>query len=452
MVAVMEPQEIEDEEHEQVLERVAAVDVAKASGMVCTRVPHQARAGKRRTRVWQVDATTNAVLELGEHLAAEGIEKVTLESTSDYWRIWFCLLEAAGLDVQLVRAQDVKQAPGRPKTDKLDAVWLAKLTERGMLRPSFIPPSEIRQLRDYTRLRTDLTRERTRHYSRLEKLLEDALIKVSAVASKLDTKSARDMLEALIAGERDAQVLASLARGRMRSRHDRLVQALTGKFDDHHAELARMLLDQIDALSAQIGTLTTRIGELIAAIPAAQGVDADGTTGPAAGQGEGAPVLPAVDRLDEVTGIGREAAQAIIAEIGLHMSIFPTPGHLVSWAKISPKTVQSGAKNRSGKTGKGNPYLKGVLGGAAAAAGKTDTFLGERYRRLARRRGKLKALVAIARSILVIIWHLLADRATRYQDLGAGYHASRIDKNRKARNHVRQLEAPGYTVALTQAA
>jgi transposase len=344
MVAVMEPQEIEDEEHEQILERVAAVDVAKASGMVCTRVPHQARTGKRRTRVQLVDATTNAILELGGHLAAEGIEKVTLESTSDYWRIWFYLLEAAGLDVQLVRAQDVKQASGRPKTDKLDAVWLAKLTERGMLRPSFVPPAEIRQLRDYTRLRTDLARERTRHYSRLEKLLEDALIKVSAVASKLDTKSVRDMLEALIGGERDPGVLASLARGRMRSKHDRLVQALTGKFDDHHAELARMLLDQIDALSAQIGKLTTRIGELIAAIPAAQGIDADGSSGPDAGRGQGAPVLPAVDRLDEVTGIGREAAQAIIAEIGLHMSVFPTAAHLVSWAKLSPRTIQSGAK------------------------------------------------------------------------------------------------------------
>jgi len=452
MVAVMEPQEIEDEGYEQILERVAAVDVAKASGMVCTRVPHQARAGKRRTRVQLVDATTNAILELGGHLAAEGIEKVTLESTSDYWRIWFYLLEAAGLDVQLVRAQDVKQAPGRPKTDKLDAVWLAKLTERGMLRPSFVPPAEIRQLRDYTRLRTDLARERTRHYSRLEKLLEDALIKVSAVASKLNTKSVRDMLEALIGGERDPEVLASLARGRMKSKHDRLVQALTGKFDDHHAELARMLLDQIDALSVQIGTLTTRIGELIAAIPAAQGVNADGTTGPAAGQGEGAPVLPAVDRLDEVTGIGRETAQAIIAEIGLHMSVFPTAAHLVSWAKLSPRTIQSGAKNRSGKTGKGNPYLKGVLGEAAAAAGKTDTFLGERYRRLARRRGKLKALVAIARSILVIVWHLLTDRAARYHDLGASYHASRIDQNRKMRNHVRQLEALGYTVNLAPAA
>jgi transposase len=310
----------------------------------------------------------------------------------------FYLLEAAGLDVQLVRARDVKQAPGRPKTDKLDAVWLAKLTERGMLRPSFVPPAEIRQLRDYTRLRTDLTRERTRHYARLEKLLEDALIKVSAVASRLDTLSVRDMLEALIAGERDPKVLARLARGKMRAKHDRLVQALTGKFDGHHAELARMLLDQIDALSAQIGKLTTRIEELIAAIPAAQGVDADGTTGPGAGRGEGAPVLPAIDRLDEVTGIGREAAQVIIAEIGLHMSVFPTAGHVVSWAKISPQTFQSGARNRAGHTGKGNPYLKGILGEAAAAAAKTDTFLGERYRRLVKRRGKLKALVAVARS------------------------------------------------------
>jgi len=452
MAAVMEPQEIEDEEHEQILERVAAVDVAKSAGMVCTRVPHEMRPGKRRTRVWQVDAATNAILELADHLRCQGIEKVTLESTSDYWRIWFYLLEAAGVDVQLVRARDVKQAPGRPKTDKLDAVWLAKLTERGMLRPSFVPPVEIRQLRDYTRLRTDLTRERTRHYSRLEKLLEDALIKVSAVASKLDTLPVRDMLEALIAGERDPQALARLARGKMRAKHDRLAQALTGKFDDHHAELARMLLDQIDALSAQIGKLTTRIEELIAAIPAAQGIDPGGTTGPAAGRGAGAPVLPAVDRLDEVSGIGREAAQALIAGVGLNMAQFPTAAHLVSWTKISPQTIQSGARNRAGHTGKGNPYLKGILGEAAAAAGKTDTFLGERYRRLARRRGKLKALVAIARSILVIVWHLLAGRSTRYHDLGAGYYASRIGKNRKTRSHVRQLEALGYTVTLTQAA
>jgi transposase len=449
---VMEPQEIEDAGYEQVLERVAAVDVAKASGMVCTRVPHPDRPGGRRTRVWTVAATTGAVLELAAHLAGERIEKVTLESTAEYWRIWFYLLEAAGLDVQLVRAYDVKQAPGRPKTDKLDAVWLAKLTERGMLRPSFVPPAEIRVLRDYTRLRTDLGRERTRYWQRLEKLLEDALIKVSAVASKLTTVSARAMIEALIAGERDPQVLAGLARGKMRVKHDALAEALAGRFDAHHGELARLLLDQIDALTAQIGTLTTRIEELIAAMPAAQGVDPDGTTGPHAGLGQGAPVLPAVDRLDEITGIGRDAAQEIIAEVGLDMSAFRTPGHLVSWAKLSPRTIQSGAKNRAGPVGKGNPYLRAALGTAAAAAGRTDTFLGERYRRIARRRGKLKALVAIARSILVIVWHLLAGRAARFRDLGPAWYASRIDKDRKTRSHIRQLQALGYVVTLAPAA
>jgi transposase len=447
-----EPQEIEDEEHEQLTERVAAVDVAKASGMVCTRVPHPSRAGRRRTRVQEVDATSNSIIELGGQLAAEGIEKVTIESTSDYWRPFFYLLEAAGLAVQLVNARDVKNAPGRPKTDKLDAVWLAKLTERGMLRPSFVPPAEIRQLRDYTRLRTDLTRDRARHWQRLEKLLEDALIKVSAVASTMDTLSVRDMLEALIAGQRDPQVLAGLARGKMKAKRAALIEALTGKFDDHHAELARMLLDQIDALTAQIGTLTTRIEELIAAIPAAQGVDADGTTGPGAGTGPDAARLNAITRLDEVPGISAHGAQIILAETGLDMTRFLTPGHLVSWAKLCPRTIQSGAKNRSGKSGKGNPYLKGILGEIATAAAKTDTFLGERYRRIVKRRGKLKALVALARTILVIIWHLLADPTARYHDLGAGYYASRTDTERKTRNHIRQLEALGYTVTLTQAA
>ena len=264
-------------------------------------------------------------------------------------------------------------------------------------------------LRDYTRLRTDLTQERTRHYARLEKLLEDALIKVSAVASTMTTKSVRDMIEALIAGERSPRALADLARGRMKAKRAALIEALTGRFDDHHAELAQMLLNQIDALSAQIGTLTGRIEELIGAMPAARGVNADGTTGPGAGTGPGAAVLPALARLDEIPGISLAGAQGILAEIGLDMTRFLTAGHLVSWAKLSPRTIQSGASNRSGKTGKGNPYLKGILGEAAAAAARTDTFLGERYRRLARRIGKLKALVAVARSILVIIWHLLSD-------------------------------------------
>jgi transposase len=401
--------------------------------------------------VWEVSATTGAIIQLGEQLVGQGIERVTVESTSDYWRGFYYLLEAAGLGVQLVNAREVKNVPGRPKTDRLDAVWLAKLTERGMLRPSFVPPAEIRQLRDDTRLRVDLTHERARYWQRLEKLLEDALIKVSSVASTLDTASTRDMLEALISGQRDPGVLAGLARGKMKAKHAALAEALAGRFDDHHAELARVLLDQIDALSAQIGTLTTRIQQLIAAIPAAQGVDADGTTGPDAGTGTAAAVLPAAVRLDEITGIGPGAAQVVIAEVGLDMTRFPSPGQLVSWARLCPRTIQSGAKTRAGKIGKGNPYLKGVLGEAAAAAAKTDTFLGERYRRLAKRRGKLKALVAVARSILIIIWHLLADPTARFHDLGADYYSSRIDKNRKTRSHVRQLQALGYAVTLTPA-
>jgi transposase len=358
--------------------------------------------------VWDVAATTNAICELAVHLVEQRIERVVLESTSDYWRPFFYVLEAAGLCVWLVNANDVKQVSGRPKTDKLDAVWLAKLNERGMLRPSFVPPADIRRLRDYTRLRLDLTAERTRHKQRMEKLLEDALIKLSTVATDIFGKSGRDMIEALIAGNRDPKQLAELARGRMRVKHAALVQALDGRFDEHHAMLARMLLDQVDGLNTQIDRLTATIDQAIAAMPTA-----DGDQTPTDSNGSGASghhtTLPAVARLDEVPGIAEHTAQVIIAELGLDMSVFPTPGHLVSWAKLSPRTIQSGPRTRGGKTGKGNPYLKGVLGEAAAAAAKTNTFLGERYRRLVKRRGKLKALVAVARSILVIVWHLLTD-------------------------------------------
>jgi transposase len=443
-----EPEEIPDTEHELVLERVCAIDVAKDSGKVCVRV--SGRASKRVSKVWDVPARTGAVAELAEHLLAEGIEKVTVESTSDYWRIWFYVLEAAGLSVQLVNARDVKNVPGRPKTDKLDAVWLAKLTEKGLLRPSFVPPAPIRELRDYTRLRIDLTRERSRYWQRLEKLLEDALIKVSAVASTLDTLSVRDMLEALIAGERDPRRLAGLARGRMKPKQAALVEALTGRFDDHHAELTRMLLDQIDALATQIGTLTTRIDELLTAMePQARADEPDTRGGAGAG---GARESTTIERLDEIPGISPGLAQIILAEIGLDMSRFPTAAHLVSWAKLCPRTIQSGAIQRSGKTGRGNPYLKGALGEAAAAAAKTNTFLGERYRRIVKRRGKLKALVAVARSILVIIWNMLNDPTARYADLGADYHATRINTERRTRNYVTQLMAMGYRVTLEPAA
>ena len=447
-----QPQEVEDEEYERVYQRVAAVDVAKASGVVCTRVPDEDRPGRRKMHVWTVTATMGAVTELGDHLRCEGIEVVTLESTSDYWRIWYVVLEAAGLTVQLVNARAVKNVPGRAKTDKKDAAWLAKLTERGMLRPSFVPPCDIRRLRDYTRLRAGLVHDRTRQWARLEKLLERALIKISAVASTLDTQSVRAMLEALIAGQRNPKVLADLAIGRMRAKRKGLAEALDGRFEDHHAELARILLDQIDALTRQVNALDERISELIAQIPAAWGVDADGTTGPEAGRGPDAAVLPAVARLDEITGCGITAAAAIIAEIGLDMTVFGTPGRLVSWAKRCPQTRQSGQKAGAGKAAKGNPWLNGILGEIAASASRTDTFLGERYRRLARRRGKRKALAAIARSILVIIFHLLADPAARFRDLGPGYYDNRISRERKINNHVRQLQALGLNVTIEEAA
>jgi transposase len=431
-VGMAKPQVIEDDEHQRVFERVAAVDVAKASGMVCVRLPR--RGGGRYSKVWEVTAVMGAVTDLGRQLMKEQIEMVTLEATSDYWRIWYYVLEMCGLRVQLVSPSQAKNLKGRPKTDKLDSMWLARLTGWGMLRPCFVPPAPVRALRDCTRARTDLVRERTRCWQRLEKLLEGALIKLSSVASKLTTQSAQDMITAMIAGERDPRVLADMAQTRMRAKHDALVEALTGMFDSHH------------------GKLEASIRESLAQIPAAQGVNADGTTGPGAGRDPDAAVLPAATRLAEIPGVSEQMAAAIIAETGLDMTRFPAAAHLVSWAGLCRVASQSGPRGRSGKKGHGNAYLRSSLGQAATGAARTATFLGERYGRIARRRGKAKAQVAVARSILVIIWHLLADPAARYTDLGPDYVASRTDRDKKIRNHVRGLRSMGLEVTLTPAA
>ncbi|HLI44408.1 MAG TPA: transposase [Acidimicrobiales bacterium] len=255
------------------------------------------------------------------------------------------------------------------------------------------------------------------------------------------------MLEALIAGERDPEVLADLALGKMRKKTAALREALTGRFDAHHAELARMLLDQVDALSDKIERLTTRVDQLVAQLPRAQP-----PSDPETGEIEANPGLSVLERLDEIPGVGLRAAQVIVAEVGLDMAQFPTAAHLVSWAKLSPRIIQSGPRSRGGKTGKGNPYLKGVLGEVASAAAKTDTFLGERYRRLVRRRGRQRALVAVARSILVVVWHLIDDPNARFIDLGSDFYERRINKDRRTRDLVRQLIALGHQVTLASAA
>jgi transposase len=256
----------------------------------------------------------------------------------------------------------------------------------------------------------------------------------------------------MIAGQRDPQVLAGLARTSMRAKREELAEALDGMFDDHHGELASMLLDHISFLDQRIAALTTRAAELAAAMPAAWGIDADGTTGPDAGASPDAKVLPAAARLAEIPGVSEDLARAIIAEIGLDMSRFPTAAHLVSWAGLCPSARQSGPRTRSGKKGQGDTWLRGTLGQAANGAARTQTFLGERYHRILRRRGKVKAQVAVARSILVIIWHLLKNPETRFTDLGPGYYQGRLNTGRKIRNHVHQLQALGYDVTITKAA
>jgi transposase len=406
---------------EVVHERCAGLDISKRDAKLCVRV---AGSGRRRTveTVTTWGSTTGQVLALREHLLAERVSCVVMEATSDYWKPFYYLLEDAGFELLLVNARHVKNLPGR-KTDVADATWLAQLGAHGLVRGSFVPPEPIRALRDLTRARTAITRERSRETQRLEKLLEDAGIKLSAVASDILGVSGRAMLEALVAGQSDPAVLADLAKRRLRVKIPALTEALTGRFTDHHAFLVRIHLDLIDQHTAAITELTERIETVME------------------------PFRGFRDLICTIPGISILTADVVVAETGADMSVFPTAAHLASWAGVSPGHHESAGKTKSSRTRPGNPYLQGALGTAAmSCAQHPDTFLGARYRRIAARRGPMKANVAIQRTILVTIWHM-AHTGALYDDPGADYY-TRLHPERAKRRALHQLEAMGYDVTL----
>lgn len=404
--------------------RCAGLDVSKKDAKVCVRV---AGAGRRKTveTVTTWGSTTNQVLALREHLVAQRVTCAVMEATGDYWKPFYYLLEDAGFEVMLVNARHVKNLPGR-KTDVSDATWLAQLGAHGLVRGSFVPPEPIRQLRDLTRARTAITRERGREAQRLEKLLEDAGIKLSAVASDILGVSGRQMLEALIAGNHDPAVLADLAKRRLRSKIPELTEALTGRFSEHHAFLARVHLDLIDRHTAAIEALTDRIEVMIE------------------------PFQGFRQLICTIPGISTLTADVVIAETGADMTRFPTPKHLASWAGTTPGNNESAGKVKSSKTRPGNPYLQGALGAAAMSCAQNPrTYYGARYRRIASRRGPQKANVAIQHSMLTAIWHM-GTTGTLYEDPGADYFTT-LHPERAKNRAIHQLEAMGYRVTLDHA-
>src|SRR5271169_3683939 len=376
-------QEVEDEP--LFAERVAGIDIGKKSVMVTIRVPGDTRKGRRQQETREFRATRAGLLELADWLRCWQVTKAGMEATGDYWKPVLFLLEREGFECLLYHAAHVKALPGRPKTDKLDSVWLAKITERGSLPASFIPPEPIRRLRTCTRYRRHLTQARTAEKQRTEKLLEDGHLKLSSVISDIHGISGRDMLSAIAAGERDPGALAQLARGKMRGKIRRLEEALDCSFfTGEHAAVLAMMLEAIDHYTTQISQLTATIEALAG------------------------PYLHEVAQLDAVPGIGTVCAQDIIAEIGADMTVFPTAAHLVSWAKWSPQVREPAGKRKgSNATGRGNPYLSAALGEAGISAGNTQSFPGARYRKLTRRMPRKKALVATGNSMLTIIHALL---------------------------------------------
>ncbi|MER7282593.1 IS110 family transposase [Dactylosporangium sp. NPDC000244] len=405
---------------EVIVARCAGIDVGKRDVKACIRVPDAH--GRWRVEVRTFTTMTGDLLRLRDWLAAESVTTVGMEATGAYWKPVYYALEDA-FDTQLLNARHLHNVPGR-KTDVIDAEWICRMVQHGLVRPSFVPPAPIRQLRDLTRYRTEVVRERARDVQRLEKLLEDAGIKLSAVVTDLLGKSARAMLEAMIAGQRDPQVLADMALRRMKSKRAQLVEALTGRFTDHHAFLVRQMLDRIDAAALTAERISARISEHIM------------------------PMRRQADLLATIPGISIRVAEVVIAEIGVTMSVFPSAGHLASWAAVCPGNNESAGKQLSGKTRHGNASLRAALGEAALAVTRTkDTYLAARYKRVAARRGKKRAIVAVQHAMLIAIWHMLTHDVA-YHDLGAGYLTERAGTTRQTRRLVTQLNQLGYAVRL----
>jgi transposase len=400
--------------------RAAGVDVGKRTVVACVRTPDPRRTGRWLLETERFDTTTAAIRDLRDWLTEQAIEVVALEATSDYWRAVYYPLQDAGLNLMLVNPAHLHGIRGR-KTDPSDAAFLARAAASGLVMASFVPERAIRELRDLTRRRTEIRADRGREIQRLEKELEDSGLKLTSVLTDVTGVSSRRILTALIDGERDPATLAELAVSHARAKIGALTTAVEGTFTEHHAFMCRHLLNQIDHLATLVTELDNRIAELLR--------DRDRDLG----------------NLDSIPGIGRTAAEIIISETGGDMAPFATAGHLASWIGVCPGVNESAGVNKSGHTRHGNANLKRILGTAAMAAVKQkDSYYAVYYRRLAARRGRQRALVAVMHKLVTAIWHILTNKVT-HQDLGSDYFTRR-DPQRAMRQIVKQANALGLTV------